>query len=221
MYTINVLVPFELMIDTDMGLIKLLEFDYNNDEYFYPGILNAGEEAQQYLLNTRKNKNPLSIACKKDDQELIDDLYNQFMEKEYDQILMLSCNTNLVDLANVLKISADQVIRLTVLCKDIREKKLLEHRKISLFRTLVCNYEAVDLSKYDTIYVKDAQDLDKFKKSIFRKNIYIANYGFNVTMDPERVMPLLPEETLYKYGGMNELYVVSVYQFDPNKIPLD
>ena len=80
MYTTDVLVPFNLIVDTDMGLIKLLEFDYSNTEYFHEGILNTEEENQQYLLNTRNNRNPLSIVFKKDDPELMDDLYKQFIE---------------------------------------------------------------------------------------------------------------------------------------------
>lgn len=221
MYTINVLIPFELVVDVDMGLLKLIEFDYHNDEYFYPGVVNAPEEDQQYLLNIRKHKNPLSVIMKDEHKDLIDDFYNQFIEKEYDQILTLSCNTSLADLSVALKVSMDQVIRLTILCKDKKQEDLLKFRKIPCFRTLVSKYESVDLRNYDTIYVKDATDLDKFKGDIFQKNIYIANYGFNITIEPDTLIPLLPEDTIYKYGGKNELYLVSVYEFDPHKLPLE
>ena len=221
MYTINVLIPFNMMVDIDMGLIKLLEFEYNNDEYFEQGILNAPEEIQQYLLNNRTDRNPLSIVFKKDDPELMEDLYNQFMEKEYQNILELSCNTALVNIADTLKTTMDQIIRITVLCKSKTEENLLKLRKIPLFRTLIMYPEAIDLSKYDTLYIKDINDLDKFKKNIFKKNIYVANYGFNIIKDPEQVSPLLPAKVVYKYGGINEFYIVSIYQFDPNKIPLE
>lgn len=221
MYTIDVLIPFEMIVDIDMGLIKLLEFDYDNGEYFERGILHATEEEQQYLLNKRTDRNPLSVVMRKDDPELMEDLYNQFMEKEYQNILELSCNTALVDIANTLKTNMDQIIRITVLCKSKAEENILKIRKIPLFRTLIMYPEAIDLSKYDTLYVKDVNDLDKFKKEIFKKNIYVANYGFNVIIDPEQVNPLLPPEIVYKYGGKNDFFVVSMYQFDPDKLPLE
>ena len=129
MYTTDVLVPFNLIVDTDMGLIKLLEFDYSNTEYFHEGILNTEEENQQYLLNTRNNRNPLSIVFKKDDPELMDDLYKQFIEKEYDNILQLSCNTSLANLANALREDISQVIRLTILCQSKAEENIIKDRK--------------------------------------------------------------------------------------------
>ena len=221
MYTTDVLVPFNLIVDTDMGLIKLLEFDYSNTEYFHEGILNTEEENQQYLLNTRNNRNPLSIVFKKDDPELMDDLYKQFIEKEYDNILQLSCNTSLANLANALREDISQVIRLTILCQSKAEENIIKLRNISNFRPLVSRKELVNLNNYDSLYIKDVHDLDKFKKEIFKKSIYVANYGFNIVIDPEQVNPLIDPETAYTYGGVNEFFVVSVYQFDPNKIPLD
>ena len=221
MYTTDVLVPFNLIVDTDMGLIKLLEFDYSNTEYFHEGILNTEEENQQYLLNTRNNRNPLSIVFKKDDPELMDDLYKQFIEKEYDNILQLSCNTSLANLANALREDISQVIRLTILCQSKAEENIIKLRNIPHFRPLVSRPELVNLNNYDSLYIKDVHDLDKFKKEIFKKSIYVANYGFNIVIDPEQVNPLIDPETAYTYGGVNEFFVVSVYQFDPNKIPLD
>ena len=43
--SMNILVSFESIIDTDMGLMRLIKSDYNSG-FFYPTILNNTEEFQ-------------------------------------------------------------------------------------------------------------------------------------------------------------------------------
>ena len=50
MYIINTLVPFEVLVDIDMGLLKLIEFEYHDETFFYPGLLNTSEDNQKYFL---------------------------------------------------------------------------------------------------------------------------------------------------------------------------
>lgn len=219
MYLIDVLVPFNLLVDTDMGLLKLLEYDYDNHDFFYPGILHTSEINQQYALLTRTDPNPITAVLQVEDKELADDLYSQFMEKEYDQILQLSCNTAVSNLAVVLKNNMDQVIRITVLCNSKKEEDVLIKRNIGVFKTVIGNFSTVDISEYGSIYIKNVTDLDKYKE-VVNKNIYVANYGFNITIDPDNIMPLLPEETIRKYGSRNEFDVFSLYAFDARKLPL-
>ena len=129
MYIINALVPFNVLVDTDMGILKLIEYEYHNEDFFLPGILNTSEINQRYVLATRSVSNVVEALLSVEDKELAEDLYKQFMEKEYDQILKLSCNTAICDLTLLLKKNINQVIRVTVLCEDEKQKKLVEDRK--------------------------------------------------------------------------------------------
>ena len=85
MYIINALVPFNVLVDTDMGILKLIEYEYHNEDFFLPGILNTSEINQRYFLATRNISNVVEALLSVEDTELAEDLYNQFMEKEYDQ----------------------------------------------------------------------------------------------------------------------------------------
>src|SRR5699024_12087632 len=66
---------------------------------------------RSYFLATRNISNVVEALLSVEDTELAEDLYNQFMEKEYDQILKLSCNTAICDLTLLLKKNINQVIR--------------------------------------------------------------------------------------------------------------
>lgn len=219
MYIINTLVPFDVLIDTDMGLLKLIEFEYHNEEFFLPGILNTSETNQKYFLITRTCPNVIESLLTVQDKELADDLYNQFMDREYDEILKLSCNTSICDLTLLLRRNMNQVIRVTVMCKDEREKKLVEDRRISIFRTIISDPKNIDINNYGTIFVKNVDDLNNYR-IIEGKTIYVPNYGFNVINDPNYPNPILKPETAAKYGKDNEFEIYVPYVLDPRKIPV-
>ena len=92
-YTIDSFIPFDMVIDTEMGLMKLIEFEYNNN-FFYNHLL-GNDEYVKLLLRDREKRNPLSIIAKNGtSEEELDDMYRQFMETRYNDILRLSPNTN-------------------------------------------------------------------------------------------------------------------------------
>lgn len=220
MYTIDALVPFELLVDTDIGLLSLIKKEYNNEEYFLPGILNASETNLKYSLLTRTTENPLGIIMVDEcNFELMDDLYNQFMSKEYDKILSLSPNTMVEKLVHDIKINIEQIVRITVLCNSEKEQHDLEKRDTDPYKVIVGSFESIDLSGYGSVFVKRLSDLDKFK-GLSGKNIYIPNYSFNVTINPEVSMPLINFEYLQKYGNSNEFQVFTMYHINPRDIPL-
>lgn len=219
MYIINILVPFDILIDTDMGLLKLIEFDYHNEDFFLKGILNTTESNQKYFLMSRFSSNVIEALLTVQDKELAENLYAQFIEKEYDQILNLSCNTAICDLTLLLRSNMNQVIRMTVMCKNEKEVNLIKKRKISCFKTIISDPEKINLDDYGTIFVKNIYDLDKYKR-VEGKTIYVPNYGFNVTINPDLPDPLLPKDILLKYGNYNEFEIYTPYVLDPNKIPV-
>ena len=219
MYIINALVPFDVLIDIDMGLLKLIEFDYHNEEFFLPGILNTSETNQKYFLITRTSPNVVESLLTVEDKELAEDLYNQFMEKEYDNILKLSCNTSICDLTLLLRTNINQVIRVTVMCNNEKEKKLIEDRRISVFRVIISDPDSININNYGTMFVKNVDDLDKYRR-VEGKTIYVPNYGFNVINDPNYPNPILKPDTVAKYGENNEFEIYMPYVLDPRKIPL-
>lgn len=219
MYMLNVLIPFNLLVDTDMGLLKLIEYEYHNDEYFWPGMIDCDDTLKQFSLLSRTDPNPLSVVMKSEDPELQKDLYNQFMEKEYSSILKLSSNTSLCAISSILRTSIDKSVRVTVLCKSQEEADLIEKRRIPVENNILGEPETISLDKYNVLFLKDVEDIRRYK-NVDGKEIYIANYGFNMVIEPDEEQPLLPMEVLYDYAGSNEFSLISVYTFRPEDIPV-
>ena len=219
MYILNVLIPFNLLIDTDMGLIKLIEYEYHNDEYFWPGMIDCDDTLKQFSLLSRTDPNPLSVVMKSEDPELQQDLYSQFMEKEYSSILKLSSNTSLCGISSILRTSIDKSVRVTALCKTQEEADLIKKRHIQVENIILGEPETISLDKYNVLFLKDVEDIRKYK-NVDGKEIYIANYGFNMVIEPDEEQPLLPMEVLYDYASSNEFSLISVYTFRPEDIPV-
>lgn len=218
MYIIKILLPFETVIDIDIGLWNIIKYQYNNHAFFLERLINTSEANQKYFMMVRDNRNPLLTLLTEPSEELADDFYSQFMEQEYDNILELSPNTDICKMLDSMKRDKSSIIRATILCKDEKQKHIIETRNIQHDSIIISDYNRVSLKDYGTIFVKDIKDLDKYR-IVEGKTIYVANYGFNILMDPDKVNPLIPIEVLEKYGNTNEFYIYSVYTLDPRKMP--
>lgn len=222
MYNLDILIPFDLVVDLDIGLLKLVRFEYSNNDYFYKGILQGMDDCLRYSLMIREDPNPLSIAAvNPDDHETLDEFYKQFMEREYTKIMNLSQDTAISDLTKVsgMTSASDRIVRITIMCRSEEEKKLINLRKMNPFRIIVSSPEKIDLSQYKALFVKNAYDLDMYR-NVEALNLYIANYGFNLVKDPSRSnAPGLPIDIVAKYSKDNEINIFTVYNLDPDKIP--
>lgn len=218
MYIINVLMPFETLIDTDMGLWELIKYDYRNDIFFLSGMFDIKDIHKKYYMVTRNYRNPLMILLSEQSEELANDFYNQFMEKEYESILRLSPNTDVCKIIDLMRKNKSNIVRLTILCKSELEKKIYIDRHLPYDHILVGEPKDFNIQDYGTMFIKDIHDVDKYR-NLSGKTLYIANYGFNVTIDPSKVNPLLPLEFIEKYGKDNEFFIYSVYTFDSRELP--
>lgn len=219
MYQLNVLIPFNMIIDTEMGLLKLIQFDYNNTEYFYPGIINGDDTFKKYVLLTRNERNPLCVAVKDEKMDCADDLYKQFIEKEYSSILQLSPPTALRDVGAILRTSIDKVVKINILCETDDEIELLVNRQVPYDDIVKGTPETISISQYNVLFVKDTKDLTRYK-DVEGKEIYVADYEFNILRDPNNEDLLINPEYIFDYISTNGFNIASVYVFAPEEIPL-
>ena len=211
-YTINPLFDFQLICDTDMGISNLIKRDYYDKDVFDNTIFQSKDKNfLKEKLVCRKLFNPLHLFCKKGimKDEEIDDLYREFLEKEYKTILQLSIPTavmQFVSMSNKLQ----QTIHPVILCKNQDEVDWIKQHDSDL-KCIIADYENFDISKYDTIYLKDIYTLLLFNQSsINKKNINIGRYAFNFDILKENMeVPIL--EVAKNYYLKNQFYLIDVY----------
>ena len=122
---------FDQIIDIEFGLLDVIYEKYNDRETFYWALLEAPPKVKLGLLYNRLRPNPITVVAKdKDNKELMDDYYRQFMEEEYVAILKKSIVTGLYKLLQ--EFMVHDFISPTIICKSQIESTYLEKIKMVL-----------------------------------------------------------------------------------------
>ena len=201
MYMVTSTVPFNMIVDTDLGLWKLIQDQYPNTNFFYQGLIYERDlNFMKYFMVSRLDKNPLKSLMKPDYISQADSLYDEFMDTKYDEILKLSENTGIFELICRSK-GVNDIMRFTVLCKDQREVdevlKRFNRYKVKVSTIIYEDLKKVDISSYGSIYIKDIHDFFLYNK-VEGKNVIVGNYGFNLEaginnatlLEPSRVITM-------------------------------
>lgn len=226
MYTIRSLIPFDLLVDMDMGLIKYTQIAFKDDpRLFYPELLKMiGPEhtpTLQYALVHRKFLNPLSAIVRQ--EKLItckpDKMVSDILESSKKNVLRLSTTTGIMDMVCRCFFVSDMV-QFDVLCNDEVEKEELLYRFKKRFNTdkipaniIVNSKERISLANYGAIYLKDVYDISKYRHPIEGKNIIIAKYDFNLEYDIEKgeCLDLPKMDAINEYTSCNEIKFIDIY----------
>lgn len=198
----NILIDFNLLIDTDYGLIKLIKTEYYENEFIDILLTKMRDKIILGELVSRKDKNPLYIALKKDYKDSADSLYKEFIESEYDSILKYSISTSLLEL--ILTYIETNSCTVTVICKNKSEEQIIN--KYKLKSIISDNYANIDVSEFDSIYIKDYREVLQFK-ALKAKNIFIGNYRFN--LEEDNYTPIKDVSLLV--ADINIISVIDVY----------
>lgn len=217
----NILVSFESIIDTDMGLMRLIKSDYNSG-FFYPTILENTEEFQHLVLNLRTHPNPLVTLMdieNDDDLETANDLLRQFKDEEYQKILDLSPTGTFNTILSANMYSKD-LFKTTVICRTQAEADILSIKGVNAEPLICNNLKEISTKNFQVIAVKDVSELDQFV-NLERKAFYVPDYRFNVKRVKNFDSPLLPQHILEDYADKNEFNVYSAYTYKTEYQGLD
>lgn len=210
---LNPIFDFQILCDIDLGLYRLIKRDYYDRNVFDNNLFDTKDERFiKTLLLSRKNFNPLIIFCKKNvmSNEELDDLYEQFLNEEYENIVALSSPTSLLDVATISN-GIKNVVNITVLCKNQAEVNwVYKHNK--KLKCIISDYKDFSIDKFDTIYIKYIYHLLLMdQESIYMKNIIIPRYFFNLENVSRKIeMPIM--EVAQRYYKRNRFITVDMYK---------
>lgn len=223
---LSVLIPFDLIINTEYGLIQYIRLEYpNNDIWNHEAISLLDEESIIIDLLDRAEVNPLFVIANNYsiDKESLDNLYIEFMNKTYRQILEQANKTKLYN-AIIAWLEMSQTISVTILCKNELEVEYINNflPKLKKCITILSNKSLaeLDLSNYNTLYVKNTKDLAGAK--IAGKNIYIAAYLYNfeyfdIPSNINNFDTVVPRfDDIKHLLGKNEIKLFSMYKEGDN-----
>jgi len=202
------LVSFDCIIDTDFGLLSLIDKDYLDSSIFDIEFFNNNHIIKNMVreLYKRELKNPLSI-CVKDKDYDIDSLYAEFMSSKYKEILEKSMVTEIYNLLEQFKLSGD--VKGSVVCYSQDEVDCL--KELPLFKQYpIYLLEEVDIDNYNQFFFRYIDDkyINHMSKYIKNKSIYIMNHKFNGT-PYEGILP--SDSTKLLFDNRNRLYMMDMY----------
>lgn len=208
------LIHFDIIFDTDVGLLCLILRDYMNPEVFNKDFF-FGKKVKElvYELYIRKENNPIDICINDSYKNKADDFYRQFMEEKYNEILELSVFTEFYRLIRAFQNESD--IKATILCDREEQVTFLgkynNTKKCDIFISNSLN--KVNIKRYNQFYFKRIDDSSKFANNISNKTVYFANYGFNRNDNNE----IKDHDLIVSLSETNVINLIDVYNMDKLK----
>lgn len=213
-YTLDPLFDFQCLCDIDIGLYRLIKKDYYDRSIFDNNLFDSNDDRFiKTILLSRTKFNPLFIFCKQNklSDENIDNLYQQFLDEEYDRILELSEPSAFMTVASAANSIKNKLVNVTILCNNKKEVDWVSKYNYKL-KCIIDEYKDFKLDKYDTIYIKDIYNLIQFnQESLKNKNIIIPRYVFNLEIAYSKIdMPII--EVSKKYYKENKFMLSDPYK---------
>lgn len=203
-------IPFNMIIDTDFGVIRIIEKVQRLPEY-------SKNKLKSFLLK-RQNENPVPEYCKKVGIELSEYTYEVILERFYNHVLKLSQTTDLISFVmNTYKLGLSNEIEITIGCDLEEEIEYLRSitSKLEYTFDMVLNSE-IDLKEFDYICIKylnqDYVDYLIETVKLEGKRLYVADYRFNTIYDDEHGINIVnPELHLDLESAGNAVCSISLY----------
>ena len=180
--TLHTLIDFDFVVNTELGLIRLIREQYRDSRAFKLDILDKSDRSILSLLSSRNNSNPLSIISTEENMSDIDELYKDFIDTKYLDIIGHSVSSRKIStFVNMLIIvgkdnsGSDTSIHIH---NDIQEKFIK-----TAFNVRGEKFDTSEILNFkDPLYVKDYTYFfeDKFLQLISYKNVYLYDRPYNV-----------------------------------------
>lgn len=175
------LIPFNLVVDTDVGLLCYIYKSYMDPNVFNKDFF-IGKNVRDmvYSVYTRTEQNPLLLCINDKYRDSCDSLYNEFMNDKYEEILELSVKTEFCTLMRYFYNEPE--INTTLVCEKQKEIDILKEEKDIKYNRIILSNELKEkeIRKFNQFYFKNINDATPYVKYLIDKTIYFSKYGYNI-----------------------------------------
>lgn len=203
----NILIPYDCMFDTDIGLFRLISSSYANESVFDLKKIESDTQKNQVVLS-EKYDNPLDVILKPEYKDINEKFYKEFLEQESERITRLALPTNILEIA--VKLRSSGMGKVDFLVSNEYQSDNIK----SVFgeNVVIINddLEKIDLRNYDIIFLRRIKDIIHFK-NLEGKYIYILDYNFNLENDRKDNEPMPLLQYILSSFESNVLRLISPY----------
>lgn len=192
-YYMDILIPFDLLVDIDIGIVRTATIKYSDYEYFdFSRLDDINIQDYKFLFEYRTYRNPLfmitDIDIPEEERKNVDDMYKKIIEEDYVDILNRSELTAIHTIISAGMYSEGGPFRINIICRNDLE---VSYANSLSFKSniIMCKDKLdicdIDIKNYKYIFIKDIEDLEYYG-ILKEKVLFIANYRFNkVYMETE------------------------------------
>lgn len=209
----NYLIPFNVLMDLDFSILKMIQEEYNNPKYINQDIMHMDVKQIKSTLLNRDEINPVTVCIK--DKTIADNIYNEIMNTRYSDLLNKYMSvTGLFFLISVY--TNMENVHVTVLCTSKEEEDIIRkyHSKINVL--IKEDPSDINLDDYTEFIFKCKNDVFKFKNTFNEKRILFLNYKFNVTFDDKPYPDVNVSYHLWTNGFSKTAIIDTYSKEDPN-----
>lgn len=205
----NVYIPFNMIVDTDFGVLRLVELVQNIEPY-------STNKLKSFLIN-RKEVNPIIEYKSLRNFDIIDSAYEVIVDKHYQNVLQLSETTDMISFViNTYKLGMSNQVNIVIGCDDDIEINYLKAiLKVKYSFNISLNKD-IKLKDFDCIFIKYINyayaDYLINTEQLSAKRIYVADYNFNTLYDgksKQKIIDPMIHIEFEQHG--NILCLVSLY----------
>lgn len=205
------LIAFNTIFDTDFGLMLLIDRKFLDSSIFNIDFFNNHHtiKAMVQALVIRDEINPLSI-CFKDPskKDVMNSLYNEFMDTHYSEILELSMLTGMAEFIKMTELVTSDVKASIVCTKQSEIDMCRKHigEKIPIYLLDEISSDFLNYSQQFIFKYMHDEYSETLVPKITDKTIYYARYNFNY-LDSENPDPI----ALQAVKNYNQLSMIEIY----------
>lgn len=209
---VAILVDFDFITYTDMGLYTLVKEKYAIPSLFDLEVLNVDPKILLFASFERKSRNPLSIIMNDNANVDIDKLYQDMLDKYYPYIVENSfIKSGITDFINIATKYNTKDIGITILTHNDAERKCIatlfqDSNNYTILDIKDCTKEV--LASFSSYYVKDFEFFkDHDLIEIAGKAIYVQSLRYNL----ERIADKTNEESEFFYVlDSNKIFITNL-----------
>ena len=181
------LFSFNILIDTDLGLLNYVFKEFRNEKIFDLNVLDYYELINKVYY--RSFQNPLYVIMKnpdsEKDKEFLDECYDEFLQTKEKEIIENSISTQIAELIQTFVKAGN--IKPTIMCYTEEQYNYIT----SVEELQHIPAEMIDQSKehvyaYKQFYMKYLEEAYMFP-NIVNSTIYISSCGLNQTPDHKNI----------------------------------
>ena len=207
------LISFNAIVDTDVGITRLILEQYLNPQVFDPRYFQRDFVEIIGELYRRKESNPLYLFARDtQDKDTLDTYYREFLKEKEKEILERSITTEVINMID--NFNSTLEIQTTIVYYTLEQKRILDEEPI-LSKNPKVYYKSLTKKEkeyYSQFFFKTLDEAKDFLSSLSSKTIYFSYCGLNLNEESDNIKD--SELVTFLLMNKNKINLFDMYRND-------